>query len=398
MAILVSIYIAIWFLQVGNRISLLGTIRIEFILGLFLTVASLHKLLTSADSNPAARKLIVSVFVFYFFLLFFAFVSYDQAHSWNVFFERVLKFSLLALFISAWARTKADFVIIVFGFFIAIFKIAQEGYFGIFTGGMMWQNQGIMRLHGVTPLFRHPNSLSGLAVSALPFFVFLFKFQTWHTKIAFLIGGMGLLLIVLYTGSRTGYLATFVIFLCMVYRMGILRAKTLFYLTVIALAAVVFTPEEYKDRLMTIFQSEEERGGSANKRLEIIEDAFVIVGKYPLGIGVQAFPHIRDLEFGRAQDTHNLYLEVMTNLGIPGFIAFLCFIYYLFKLNLDSNRKFKLGNELFLSELCIVINLYILCRLALGMFGMDLYEIYWWFAIGFTVALSRAAAKIKTGS
>ena len=33
--------------------------------------------------------------------------------------------------------------------------------------------------------------------------------------------------------------------------------------------------------------------------------------------------------------------------------------------------------------------LFICVRLGLGLFGMDLYEIYWWFALGTTIALYK---------
>lgn len=395
MACLVGIYLAAWFLQIGNRFSLFGAIRFEFVLGAFLSAASLLKLFSSKEDNPSAFKFMVSLWIFYAFLVFFGVISYDRSQSWHIFIERVFKFSLVALFVAAWGRNKSDLIVILFGFFLAMLKIIQEGYFGIATGGLIWENQGIPRLHGVTLLFAHPNSLSGLAVSALPFFIFLFRFQPWYLKLIFLVGIFGLLLIILYTGSRTGYLATFILFFAAVYRLGLLRFKTLLILASVAIASAIFVPDEYKGRLMTIFQSEEERGGSANKRLEIIEDAIQIAFKYPLGIGLQAFPHVREMEFGRGQDTHNLYLEVLTNLGIFGFIAFIFFIYHLFKLNLKSRKIFAESGQIFLAELCVIVNLYILCRLALGMFGMDLYEIYWWFAAGFTIALARIANQTR---
>lgn len=38
---------------------------------------------------------------------------------------------------------------------------------------------------------------------------------------------------------------------------------------------------------------------------------------------------------------------------------------------------------------------FIVVRLTLGMFGMDLYEIYWWFAIGVTFSLYSMLANIE---
>lgn len=126
MACLVGIYIASWFLQIGNRFSILGSIRFEFFLAAFLTAASVFKLFTDTDKNPSARKFTTSIFIFYLFLFIFSIFSYDQSHSWNVFIERVVKFSLVGLFISTWTRNTSDMIVILFGFFIAMSKIIQE--------------------------------------------------------------------------------------------------------------------------------------------------------------------------------------------------------------------------------------------------------------------------------
>jgi len=35
------------------------------------------------------------------------------------------------------------------------------------------------------------------------------------------------------------------------------------------------------------------------------------------------------------------------------------------------------------------MRVFIMIRLVLGLFGMDLYEIYWWFAFSLTISLSN---------
>lgn len=389
---LLSFYVFIWFLQVGNRIGFLGTIRIEFLVGAVLAGLAINQIISNKDkSNYGYDSFVNSIYLLYGVFVIYTLFSFDGDHSSNIFFDRIIKFSMFTLFIGVLVRNKQELVLVLLGFLLAMAKIIQEGVFGVVTGGMVWQNQGIPRLHGVTKLYRHPNSLSGLAVSALPFFLFLFRFQNRIMKLAFLGAIAGLLVVVMYTGSRTGYVATFILFSAILLRLGIFKFKTIITVILIATVGALLIPQDYKDRFGTMFKSEEERGSSANKRMEILEDAWAIFKKHPMGVGVQAFPYVRDLEFGRQQDTHNLYLEILTNVGPIGFVAFWTFIILLFKTNRRS-RKVLLGkNQHFLAELCYIINLYILCRLALGLFGMDLYEVYWWFAAGFTIVLAKFA-------
>ncbi len=394
---MLSFYILIWYLQIGNRVSFLGQIRIEFLIGAALIILSVNSLIRREPiRNAFHRPFVNSIFFLYFVIIVYTFFSYDVNRSQTIFFDRVLKFSMLTLFIGALVKSKAELKLVLVGFMLAMIKIIQEGVFGVITGGMVWENQGIPRLHGVTLLYRHPNSLSGLAVSALPFFLLLFRFQSALFKLIFLGAIGGLLIIVMYTGSRTGYVATILLLTVMLLRFGILKVRAISIILMVLTASSILIPQDYKERFATIFESNEERGSSANKRMEIIEDAWAIAKKYPLGVGVQAFPHVRDLEFGRQQDTHNLYLEILTNLGPIGFIAFWIFIILLFKTNARSRKLLLEKNQQFLAEVCYIINLYILCRLALGLFGMDLYEVYWWFAAGFTIALAKFAINSET--
>lgn len=393
---LLSFYVFIWFLQIGDRVSFLGTIRIEFIIGLTLIFLSIKQWLKNRSGSLGYHSgFIKSIYFLYFIFIIYTFASYDPDRSWYVFSERIIKFSMFTLFIGTLVTNKSELVLVIFGYFLAMLKIIEEGMWGVMGGGMMWENQGILRLHGVTGLYRHPNSLSGAAIGALPFFLFLYQFQTKLIKIVFAIGIIGLLSIVMYTGSRTGYVALFILLMAILLRVGIFRFKTIASILLVAFVVVSVVPQEYKDRFGTMTKSKEEMGGSANARLEIIDDALAIVTKYPLGLGIQAFPHVREMEFNRKQDTHNLYLEILTNLGPVGLIAFIIFVGYLFRVNIRSRNIFLESNEKFLAEFCYIINLYILCRLALGLFGMDLYEVYWWFAAGFTIALAKQACRLE---
>jgi len=116
--------------------------------------------------------------------------------------------------------------------------------------------------------------------------------------------------------------------------------------------------------------------------------------------------------FGRSQDAHNLYFEIATNLGIQGLFIVGLLIYKMIsilryiritaskiieKLNLNDQDNFPVISDLRLIEAVSLATIaFIILRLILGLFGMDLYEIYWWFALGITVSLYSMLERIKT--
>jgi hypothetical protein len=181
----------------------------------------------------------------------------------------------------------------------------------------------------------------------------------------------------------------------------------------VAIVAINYIPNQYVDRFESIITGEEKEGRSADARLEILEDSVAIFIEHPFGVGISAFPAARAAKFGRSQDTHNLYFEVATNLGIQGLIIFLLLIAKMALLLKKTEMKFTVQlekldkkvepgslimnssvvehrNELrFLKATTSATLAYLVIRLVLGLFGHDLYEIYWWVVLGLAVAISR---------
>jgi len=313
-----------------------------------------------------------------------------------VYSDRVLKFALVAFFIYVAVNKVADLRVILGFMLLAWLKIGQEGFWGWYTGNLVWENQGIPRLHGSTMMFKHPNSYSGFTVSCLPFCIFLFPaFKSIILRLALVGLFICSLVIIMSAGSRTGYVAVTLGALYFFMKLKKGKVKIILSAIIVFSVGVNFIPEAYKERFSSIFTGEEKEGNSTASRMEIIEDALILYSHHPLGVGVSSFTKVREEMFGRTQDTHNLYLEILTNIGPLGLVLFVTFIIKLILLN-NANSRAIITKNLFnesdrnlLHHLTLAINGFILLRLLLGMFGMDLYEIYWWIALGFSLSICK---------
>ncbi|MFD2228567.1 O-antigen ligase family protein [Alkalimarinus sediminis] len=407
---LTSLYIIVWYLQLGTRVSILGTIRFEFLLGAFLGLTALFKQLQSRSATAPLTKY---VYLFFFIVIIQIPFSAVVEHSFDVFIDRVFKFSLLALFISTFIKTPAALKIFIFAFLLACLKLSLEGFIGWNSGSLVWQNQGIMRLHGSTPILKHPNSFSGFGVGLLPFIYYLFPAVNRYYKVALLALLVLAIVIIIFTGSRTGYVATIGFLGYAIYKSKY-RLKVLTSFLLLLIASYSFIPTQYIERFESIYTLEEKEGNSSGTRLKILEDSVEIFLKHPFGVGVAAFPAVRETYFGLKQDTHNLYFEVLTNLGVQGLVVFILLISQLFKTINKNERELNRIKSLFVClvnttsfaaeiknlEFCIsvgrAVRAFIIIRLLLGVFGMDLYEIYWWLAIGLTLSISSICSKYLT--
>lgn len=403
-------YVVYWYLQGGYRFPKLGSIRFEFIIGFILTVFAIPEYF----NNPNRKKIGIAYWVnFLFFIMLIMIVfSFVPEFSFNIFIDRVVKFSLFGLFISAFVTTPKRLLFFIGTYLLVCLKIGQEGLLGNITGSLIWENQGVMRLHGSTPNYLHPNSFSGMALGYLPFILYFYPVVPRYLRIVLLIE-LGLMLhIIIVTGSRTGYFGLLggLVFL-------ILKSNNkikLFLFTIVSAVLISqFIPEQYFERAQTLTVEQEGEQGGIAARQQILRDALQVFLDNPLGIGVSAFPAVRQHLFGRIQDTHNLYLEILTNLGIEGFIAFFGFIFTLLRISskivkcvsyqikqvdqvltkLDQKDLYFERGQRHLHDLQVMlatakaIFIFLIIRLFLGLFGHDLYEIYWWFALGTIVAI-----------
>jgi len=410
-----AVYILCWFLQIGTRIHALGAIRIEFVMAVILVGLAM---ITPRQKPEVKSNLFAYVAWYYFALLISLPISQDFDNSWMIFIDRVVKFSFMAFFIVVFVRTPFALRVFLGAFLLACFKLGQEGLVGTITGSMIWENQGVMRLNGPTPLYAHPNSFSGMALGTLPFIYYLFPLVNKWGK-AFLAVLLGFSInIIIHAGSRTTYIGFIV--LCALF---LLRSKQKFKFllvgAVVALIAVPLIPEQYVERFESIGGQEKE-GHSKEKRIVIVQDALVIFSEHPFGVGIAAFPHVRIARFGRYQDTHNLYLEIATNLGIQGLIIWLLMILAIFRnmwrlsagldrqlsalqarappdLAKDAPLAKHIADVKLMRAVVSAVGAYLVIRLAVGFFGHDTYEIYWWVVLGLVVAvhnLSQVAARI----
>jgi putative inorganic carbon (HCO3(-)) transporter len=414
-------YVVSWYLQVGIRKPILGAVRFEFIYGALISVIAIF---FTKKTNIYNSLYLYAGLLFLCMILQIPF-SHDYDASVNIVFERVVKFSFMAFFMIVFIRGPTQLKFFLAAFLLACMKLGQEGLTGAITGGLMWENQGVMRLHGPTPMYGHPNSFAGNALGTLPFVIYLFPLAPQVIRIALATQALFALNVIIRTGSRTSYVGLIISLLFFTFAAKS-KIKVICIIVAISLVMVPFISTQYFERFETIFTMRDKEGKSTEARLEIMRDSWHVFLNHPFGVGVGAFPAVRMKEFGRIQDTHNLYFEVATNLGIQGLIVFLLFAYKMLAVlartrkniadqisrlscttlstNSEQDLKRRIEEHLFdlkLMEACSrAVSLFLIIRLTVGFFGMDLYEIYWWFTLGLAVVLFNMSriAQSKTST
>lgn len=410
--LLFNLYVVVWWLEVGKRIPLLASIRFEFLLGAALGILALISYSKKADKNSGNHDVANAALLF----LFISFSSLPLAVNfeiaWQAYIDWEVKYAIMALFISQFVASPQTLVFFLLSSFLAFFKIGQEAFWGTVTGNMVWYNQGIPRLFG-TPgtMFGHPNSLSGKTVSSLAFIYYSLPFakKIW-LKALIAVQLIFSLTIILYTGSRTGYL-TVIALLFFIVLLSKKKIYTFIVLVILSLFSIQYIPEHYQERFLSSFDESKAQGRSSEARTNLFFDSISVFLRNPLGVGLNCFPEVQRKEGRNPQQTHNLYTQLLAEAGIQGFTCFVYLIWVIirkirksrngFMQNIGSLHQYKsqknkglekvITNEInsnkFLLAVANAVLVFIFVRLVLGIFGHDLLEIYWWISAGLSMAI-----------
>ncbi len=276
-----------FYVQAPARSSLLASIRFEFLLGWALIATSVAVMASTPVRVDRGKHVVIGIVLLFCVMLLQIPVSASVEIAKREFIDRVVKFAALTLFISVLIGSPRNMRWFMIAYMFAVCYITSEAFRGLITGGLVWQNQGVMRLHGAVPIYMHPNSLGGVAMGGIPFVIFL-----WPVLRNFWIRGlMALLLVtavicVIYSGSRTAYVALVSL---VVFWFARSKRKKRFMVTVAILTPIVVfaIPKQYIGRFESI-TGEEAEGHSKETRIQILKDAWEIFRENPLGVGLIA--------------------------------------------------------------------------------------------------------------
>lgn len=400
------------YIQINERLDILKTLRFEFLLGGLAIALAIAQLVQQKPDFARSRTLIVAILLLFACILVQLPFAADPVLARTVFWDRVVKFSMLTFLIAVMVNSAGYLRLFIGTFLFAIFYVTLESVEGLISGGLVWENQGVMRLHGAVPIYTHPNSLGGVSLGPLPYVIFLWSvWRRWYVRLGLLAVATTSLVCIVYSGSRTAYVGLLGLGLW-VFLVSRRKLRLAVQMICIGLVVLMVVPQQYIERFQSI-GGQEKAGSSKNTRIEILQDASTIFLENPLGVGVASFPAKRMERFGRLQDTHNLYLEVATNLGAQGLVVFALFVGTMLNSLWRSKRSMEdgmrrlsacvraarplaplrraagaqFGEMKFLVAIANATSGFIVLRLIVGLFGMDLYEIYWWFGAGIAVAL-----------
>lgn len=253
-----------------------------------------------------------------------------------------------------------------------IFKI--YGPFSTMNGLIVWFQRPIDTFESVTGLFNNANYLAFWLSIVLPFALFFLKTSKYKfDKIIFSLIFINIVSFIFLTNSRNGLLSLVIVFFAF-YKLKnviIIILSSLFFTTIAELVIQLFNPSisffDWLSRSNLLNKiSALSFNYASSPRYLIFKSSLSFIKRKPIfGWGASTFPqlHQDSGSLVNAQHTHNIFLELAHNFGLPlaillgGSIIFLLIqLYFSIKKSIYKNKLFD-KSWLVSTSLILILNI-----------------------------------------
>lgn len=382
-------YISLWLTKLANYYPFITQLKIELLVALFgLLFVFLKTGNKSAKYLSTRNNRVNKYFLILLACMFISYlISWDMQYSWDVKLYDFTKVIILYLMITLSVETERDLSIFIWFFVIFYCYLAYEPIHGFING-----TGGHREMYGQTYI-ADSGLLSGHVALAnnmnqmIPFAFFLF-IGTRNKYLKVIAAAALVIFLVCLVGSKSrGGVAGFLMFgaLAVCFSKNRLRNAIL----VGAICVLMFVTSADMGATLSRINST-----SAHSRFSGLTHGFDMILKGNiLGVGPGCFLFARGHYYGYTMESHNIYGQVMGDLGIPGTIVAFFFMRHIFIYLVNSRKHLvTIGREnsfLFFITTAILVSL--ATRLFVSMASHGLYFYYFYVIAALSVAIARIA-------
>lgn len=278
-----------------------------------------------------------------------------------------------------------------------VFRVLEPLYLNLTQG--YWGSQTFLstkefanRLSGAPADVINPNELGFVIATVIPFLHYLLWPLGWKFKALYLSLMPALLYALILTMSRGAFIALLVVAFIVFKESNKKLSLCVVAIVVVIGALSVMTPVQ-KDRYLSLVDSDAEGSASVEGRFQGMIGEFKLgltrpVVGHGLGTTQEAKVHKR----GSTQASHNLYAELVIELGLIGFALFLRFLIRISK-RLASvredfrNRNYSDKDFYFRLNKVLIAVFWMYAVYSVNYFGLSQY--YWYLFGGLVIAFGR---------
>ncbi len=382
-------YTIISFTRPGSYYPFLAAIRFEMVVAIIVLLV----ILLSPESRALMRINRNSISRLLFLFVVVVNISMIQAIDLNTAFERnweFLKIYAFWLMILGTIRTEKDMILFLWTYCFLMAWLGYEPIYNYFSGVVRERGSTMYAVSGEGRAAGHV----ALGIYLCQGLCFLWYLVQSCSQKKMKVAGCFLILIslcgIMVSGSR-GAIVGLAILLVLLALYSEHKVVYLICCSAIFFIAMTLMGKGYISYMSTILQF----GGSdlsASSRFDGLRHGLEMFARRPLlGVGPGCYPVARRMWFGWGLWSHNLYGQLIGDLGLVGMFTWGIFVYCYIKKSLSIFKNVHSNSVVYyISKAIIVSN--IVC-LVLAFFAHTLYGYFWYMSAGLVVVLDDLRKK-----
>jgi O-antigen ligase len=402
------LFLMSYFLHFSSRLEILGLIRIDLILRVIILLFMIGHAINASSiykNNVILKGLLI---LFVYLIISIPFVEWPGS---------VVKFGLpdflkvVCFFFFSYylINNEKSLKIFIYTFMLCqLYRVIEPIYLNITTGYMgsytSYYSQGsflaLNRLSGAPHDVINPNQLAWIIVTTIPFIYFLVwkagKKLKYLSLALFSIMFYGLLL----TASRSGFICLIITIFSIIHfekkKIKNMVIAGSIILTII-LFSISFLSPQLQDRYRSIYDPNSGSRKTWDARINSMTNSFAELSQRPVfGFGIGTSQESNFNISGSGQISHNLYMEILQEVGLIGLFLFGIYVYSIIKSLKLLKKGFKeqKENNIWTLNLVKAIQVWVIMNLiySLSSYGFSSWE---WYLFGGVTAVILKLHKIE---
>jgi O-antigen ligase len=318
------------------------------------------------------------------------------------FLENYFKIATFYILVVTSVRDEKDLRRLIFSYLLAVGLYSCHSLLEYCNGRMQWR-MGISRMVGVDSTYGDPNAFAYTLLTALPMTMPFWSEKGGAWRRPLLLGYTALSIVcILLTGSRAAFVGVCFFGLIAILISGGSRKGILLLAVVGTIIIATALPGPLQNRFLTLIDPSygpENAHQSAGGRIEGFLAGVELWEQSPLlGFGPVAF---FAQATGREGGAHNMYGQLLSELGALGAVAFASVIYCFWRNTAEARRYLRQHPEAgcrFSVQVARAAGITILVMVLMGWSGHNLYRYKWLWTAAFQAAALHCVRSYATGT
>ena|SRR5690554_31929 len=381
-----------FFLHLSARIPGYGVIRPTLLLILIISFSLFVQRdnLRDLNKDPMYKSIVILIAYIFLSLPFVEWPGSVIKNNLSGFVKAVVFFFFTAFIVDSERRLKILISVFVTCQVIRVLEPlylnVTQGYWGSKTH--LGMGEFAQRLSGAPSDVINPNELGFVIATAFPFLYYFLWLGRWKAKLFFIFLAPILLYALVLTMSRGAMIAMLVI-AWFIFKDSKRKALLLVVgaATLVTLWSVMSADQ--KDRYLSLVDSSAKQAASAEGRINGMINEFIIGLKRPLfGHGLGTTGEAKHHLTGRSKAAHNLYAELLIEVGVVGLIIFMYYMLSIYRTLKINKSRVSLNDEssVFFVRLnkTFIAVFWMYAIYSINYWGLSVY--YWYMFGGMSIA------------